>query len=377
MNARLALALLLAGCAPVSPTESQSAITPPDYAMSFDIDNLLADSDIRGGATITEAEVQSFLQAKGSYLAGYHDPAFNNDSAASLIVSQSLANGISPLYMLARIQTESSLVESGSSSHLAAATGCGCPDSGGCSASYSGFGKQIECGAKLMANYFADLDAGNTTVAGWKSGLTKSTSDPCSVTPANKATAALYTYTPWVGAYGIGCGRSDVGGSSLVALIYAKYASGQTWGGGPPNPCIGLSDGSYCGGDGLAGDKDTLYVCKGGSVGSSTKCAAGCKYNPPGTPDACNPDPTGGGSGGTDGGSGGSSVDPAQPGLTGGGASGGAGSPMGSTGGGCSIAPAGDGALGLCLVLLATLALAQRRASARARAKASFAWPRR
>jgi hypothetical protein len=51
-----------------------------------------------------------------------------------------------------------------------------------------------------------------------------------------------------VGAYGIGCGRSDVGVSSLVALIYAKYQSEQSWGGGPPNPCAGLVDGYYCGG---------------------------------------------------------------------------------------------------------------------------------
>ena len=48
----------------------------------------------------------------------------------------------------------------------------------------------------------------DVTISGWKVGVTKSTSDPCQVTPKNRITAALYTYTPWVGAYGIGCGAS-------------------------------------------------------------------------------------------------------------------------------------------------------------------------
>lgn len=289
------LAIALAGCGRSGVDVADRALAVlPEATTTFDINALLSDDDVRGGQAITQAEVQAFLDAKGSFLAGYTDPDFNQP-AAQLIVEQSLAQGISPLYMLARIQTESSLVESGSSAHLDAATGCGCPDSGGCDASYAGFGKQIECGAKLMHNYFAALDAGQPTVAGWRVGKTKSTSDPCTVTPANEATAALYTYTPWVGAYGRGCGRSDVGGSSLVALIFTRYAGQQRWGGGPPNPCIGLVDGYYCGGDGLAGDAGTLYVCRGGQVASSEVCAAGCKWNPPGTPDACNPAPDGSG----------------------------------------------------------------------------------
>ena len=47
--------------------------------------------------------------------------------------------------------------------------------------------------------------------------------DPCVVTPENRATAALYTYTPWVGAYGITCGTAMWGGSSLVARLLQSY----------------------------------------------------------------------------------------------------------------------------------------------------------
>jgi lysozyme len=110
-----------------------------------------------------------------------------------------------------------------------------------------------------------------------------------------------------------------------------KFAGGS----GSGNPCLGLVDGSYCGGDGLAGDKGTLYVCKGGMVDKKTVCGAGCKFNPPGTPDACNPDPTPMPDGGTGSGSGGS----------GGGGTGG-GSGGGSGGGGAADNPGGGVGVG-------------------------------
>src|SRR5262249_54961877 len=108
--------------------------------------------------------------------------------------------------------------------------GCACPDGGGCDHSVAGFGNQVQCSANTMKGYYASLNAGHPTIAGWNVGHRQSTSDPCWVTPANKATAALYTYTPWVGAYGQGCGDRNVGGSSLVALSFRKYESEQTWG---------------------------------------------------------------------------------------------------------------------------------------------------
>jgi hypothetical protein len=213
-----------------------------EVTATYDMHRLLEDAQVRGGSTITVSQVQGFLQKKGSYLAGYRDPAWGNKSAATLIVERSLAHGISPLYMVTRIQVESSLITSGTSTNLSKATGCGCPDSGGCDASYAGFGNQVECGALKMRNYFRDLDSLGSTVSGWRVGVTKSTSDPCSVRPANKATAALYTYTPWVGAYGTQCGRDTVGGSSLVALVYNRFASEHTWGGTPTTAFVVDSD---------------------------------------------------------------------------------------------------------------------------------------
>lgn len=192
-------------------------------AVSLDMNKLVNDADILGGGTITTAKVQAFLTKKGGALKSYRDPAFGNRTAADLIVANARAQGVSPVYILARIQTESSLVSGSNTSLIPQATGCGCPDSSGCSASYRGFGKQVECAAKKIKGYLNDLNAGRPTVSGWKVGAAKRSSDPCTVTPANKATAALYTYTPWVGAYARQCGRKDIGGSSLLGAILTSY----------------------------------------------------------------------------------------------------------------------------------------------------------
>jgi GH25 family lysozyme M1 (1,4-beta-N-acetylmuramidase) len=108
----------------------------------------------------------------------------------------------------------------------------------------------------------------------------------------------------------------------------------------PGDPCNGLTDGSYCGGDGITGDKNTLFVCKGGATASATVCPGGCKYNPPGTPDVCNaaPPPPPAADGGT-------STPPPSSSPDGGTSGGGGGEGGGGVGGGGSdgtMPPAGD-----------------------------------
>ncbi|NTX11723.1 hypothetical protein HUA74_09990 [Myxococcus sp. CA051A] len=244
-------ALLAVGCGPVIDDEEGEVIDEltgqvlQRATVKYDMHRLLEDTHLLGHQWITTEQVQAFLTQQGSYLATYKDPAFSNKTAAALIVERSKAYNISPLYMLARIQVESSLVQSGTSTNLAKATGCGCPDSSGCDAQYTGFGKQIECSAKKLRGYFTDLDAGRTTVSGWKVGTTKASLDPCSIKPTNKATAALYTYTPWVGAYATQCGRTTVGGSSLVAVIYHRYADGGfNWDAPTTSGCVSETAGT-------------------------------------------------------------------------------------------------------------------------------------
>jgi hypothetical protein len=59
----------------------------------------------------------------------------------------------------------------------------------------------------------------------------------------------------------------------------------------PDDPCgsAELGEGPHCGGTLTGGDPKTLYTCKGGVTSSEKICPRGCKVNPQGTPDACNP----------------------------------------------------------------------------------------
>ena len=245
-------------------------------------DRLLADGDIEGGVEITTAQVQRFLERRGSALASFSE---GGDSAARIIVAAGRADGISPLYLLARIETESGLVSSGTLAHIGSATGCACPDGQACDPSLAGFATQVRCAAGLMRGYLDDLDTGGATISGWRVGVPRSTLDPCRVTPANRATAALYTYTPWVGAWARGCGTPQWGGSSLVALLHRDFAGDFP----ERNTSCPFGEGLYCGQNGVAGDPDTLYLCRGGGLLVAERCAAGCAAQDPGTDDHCTP----------------------------------------------------------------------------------------
>jgi hypothetical protein len=198
--------------------EDEAAVSAA--ARTIPVNRLVEDGDIEGGEAITVEEVQSFLIAKGSALAGFSE---DGRTAATWIVDESRAEGISPLYMLARLQTESRIITSGTLDNIAKATGCGCPDSSACNPQFANFGPQVRCAAQKIRGYLRSLDTVGHTVSGWSVGLSKTTSDPCIVIPENRATAAFYTYTPWVGAYGVDCGTERWGGSSLVARILRSY----------------------------------------------------------------------------------------------------------------------------------------------------------
>ncbi len=196
----------------------------------YDIHQLLTDDDLRGGRGITVADVQGFLESKGSYLARYEDPR-SGKSAAEIIHAACTRYEINPVYMLARIQVESSLVGSGRSRGLDTATGCACPDGGGCASGESGFAKQIDCAGRLTSAYFDEIAERGVTRAGWGVGVSKRTLDPCSVKPKNKATAVIYTYTPWVGTRGQQCSSNGSSGSTTLVSIYKSYARAFSAGG--------------------------------------------------------------------------------------------------------------------------------------------------
>src|SRR6185503_11961733 len=59
----------------------------------------------------------------------------------------------------------------------------------------------------------------------------------------------------------------------------------------PQDPCASAQsgNGAYCGGTLAGGDPGSLYHCQNGVTASKDACPNGCKVNPPGVADACNP----------------------------------------------------------------------------------------
>ena len=189
----------------------------------------------------------------------------------------------------------------------------------------------------------------------------------CPDVPGSWKTWTMWQYSSTGSVPGIAGNVDEDTFNGDLAALQKLVANGQ-----PADPCAGLTDGKYCGGDGITGDKNTLFTCKGGLVATEEACSGGCKYNPPGTPDACNPPapaadggttpPAAGADGGTTGG-----PSPEGNGATGSNAGGSAGSasePATPAGGGCSMSGApGSSPLALALLLLA-LAFRRRRARA-------------
>lgn len=270
------LGVLVVGCAGEAPEPPSNGFA----AEALDRHRLLEDSELEGDQLVTAAQIQKLLEDEGSALAGFVE---DGRSAAQWIVGESIAQGISPVYMVARIETESGLVRSGTLDYVLSATGCGCPDGQACDPSVAELGLQVRCAAELARSYLADIDATNETISGWGVGFGKYSLEGCWVEPQTRATAALYTYTPWVGAYAT-CGTSEWGGSSLVAVLTREFAEALP---APSEDACPAGDGDYCGGNGIEGDVDTLYTCRGGALTVKQTCAAGCYPKPTGQNDEC------------------------------------------------------------------------------------------
>jgi hypothetical protein len=165
---------------------------------------------------MTVEDVQAFFERSPynnrSWLADYK---VNGVSAAQLIIDAANEHQIHPLMLLARMQVEASLVAKTAKptqSRIDKALGCGCPDGGGCSSTFRGFGPQMQCGATTLRRWF---DASIAGTGQWRLGVARKTLDPKTVTPANHATASLYAYTPWV--------LVGTGGNWLVWNVTRKY----------------------------------------------------------------------------------------------------------------------------------------------------------
>jgi hypothetical protein len=189
----------------------------------------MSDEVYEDNTSMTSQQILDFLTEKGSFLATasltdtYKDT--DGTSFVPAIYIKQLADQyfINPQLILVTMEKEAGLVRKGS---LPADPTDGYMGAKGCAHTLR---EQLDCGVSRMRKYLTDLDSTGKTVSGWAPGVTKKTcaGTGCSlenldVTPANRATAALWTYTPVIGkAWG---GTQLYGGASLnVSLWYPSF----------------------------------------------------------------------------------------------------------------------------------------------------------
>ncbi|MFA6474600.1 MAG: hypothetical protein WCV88_00175 [Patescibacteria group bacterium] len=208
------------------------------FAAPFNPHDIISNEDMTDYSRMSLTSIQTFLSNRGGALSDYTttDVDGTQRSAAEIIYNTAQRYQLNAQFIIATVQKESSLVTGHNTNLLDWALGYGVCDS--CSKDdplvikYKGFAKQLDAAGNQIRNgYLADLEDHNSTISGWGVGITKTTLDGIAITPQNKATAVLYTYTPWLGYYG---GASYVGGNSLFydimegffpnrASVYLRY----------------------------------------------------------------------------------------------------------------------------------------------------------
>lgn len=158
-------------------------------------------------------------------------------TAAEIIYAAAQENRINPQVLLVLLQKESSLITDKIPNSLdySKATGYGCPDTAACDKQYSGFKNQVFRAAELFRY---TLDNGSMTYReGRESYIGYNPSSSCGgsqVYIENRATAALYRYTPYQpntaalnAGYGIGDGCSAYGNRNFYLYFTDWFGSTQ------------------------------------------------------------------------------------------------------------------------------------------------------
>ncbi len=171
-------------------------------AATFDPNFLISDEELQNWQSMNREDIQAFLNDKGGYIATWAGPDKDgvNRPVSDIIHRAAVDNKINPKYLLVKLQKEQSLIteDSPTQKQLDWATGYGVCDS--CSMDdpniqkHRGFGVQVDSAAGIMRWYYENVHS-----QGWiKKPATAYLIDSTPVTPANFATAFLYTYTPHI-----------------------------------------------------------------------------------------------------------------------------------------------------------------------------------
>ncbi len=221
--------------------------------------NIISDSVFFASDTMSAADVQSFLNSKGNACqSGYvclkdyrqstptraadkYCPSdyagASNETAATIIAKVARACGINPQVLLVVLQKEQSLVTRANpgASVYKIAMGYACPDTAPCDERYYGFFNQVYSAARQFKVY--GMVSGFRHNAGQTVDVYYHPNAGCGTSRvyiANKATAALYNYTPYqpnaaalAAGWGLGDGCSSYGNRNFYNYFTDWFGSTQ------------------------------------------------------------------------------------------------------------------------------------------------------
>lgn len=208
--------------AAVSPAAATAATTS-----GFDAGFIVSDGVFFNSSAMTEGAIQSWIASKSASCVDYTSAGTKytclknykststtrladhncsgisgraDELASTVIYRVARACGINPQVLLVTLQKEQGFITGGarSSAIYRKAMGYGCPDTADCNARYYGLFNQVYGAAWQMQQY--GVSNNFTFKAGRTSAVQYHPSTSCgrkTVTVRNKATAALYNYTPY------------------------------------------------------------------------------------------------------------------------------------------------------------------------------------
>ncbi|SJN37822.1 hemagglutinin-related protein [Mycetocola reblochoni REB411] len=217
----LAAVMLVAPSVPGVPGADEEPAAAADLS-KFDPSNIISDAVFFNSGTMTQGQIQNFLASKAASCSGvtcikdYRQTTTSraadsyckaytgasNELASAIIYKVSQACGINPRVLITTLQKEQGLITSGASTSSARwkiAMGYACPDTAACDTRYYGFANQVYSAARQFkvyaySGYFTWFPVGKASSVQYHPNAACGSSR---LTIKNKATAALYYYTPY------------------------------------------------------------------------------------------------------------------------------------------------------------------------------------
>ena len=267
------------------------------YLDGFDPGNIMSDFVMGNKNTMTEAQINDFLHSKNPCNKAYDDEVkywqgqgyiygisgnrvlcmaddkFDGESAAHIIWQAAQDYSINPQVLIVLLEKEQSLVTDPWPNHrqYASATGFGCPDTGGCDPKGAGFKNQVRKAAALFREV---LDGGWSNYPAYTTQfIYYNPNTGCGGTNIyiqNRATSALYRYTPYqpnAAALAAGTGTGDscssYGNRNFYNLFTEWFGDTKTI----VQSNVNIPNGTY---RLRAGDSDKFLDVSGGATGNGT-----------------------------------------------------------------------------------------------------------